>query len=623
MINTTINKLVKIKPIAILISFALLTTIFRWGTSFHVYPEEGINLKNILDLNDIYYFPYILNLIELNFSPTYSENLISEKLLPIPIYSVVIHSIFYFFFKSFSFVIIEFLSLTFFFIILLKIFKELNFSNSFSIFLSVFTFTFIVFIPIILSTLDITFINLDVFSNLYSFRTPRPIITSLYFFFTILLLIKIFKGHNSNNLYLLLGIFLGLNLVSFYYNFVILSLITLFVISQTFFIQKEIISQFVKKNMKILISFLLTISPFLFLSYHAEPDLLERFGVLSLEWNQKKIILFHILSKLFEFQFLVIFILNTSLFYLLIKKNNQYCMRTISIFYLLFLSSVISPILFILLSPTVVEIHNFLNLIVIIGLIVFLIFSIIIFLNFTNFYKKIKSNNFYYLLISLALIIIYNLNYYSTFKEKKNNFLRKDITKLEKFYQENKSNLNNLMSFEPQLQVWWLFHGEKKLTSIDSTMVSLNHSQIEKNFLENLKYLKINQDTFKFILENKKQGWRYENKIVKYFSMYKYLANSLFTFKNSQNFKKVEHDFIKRTPPTRSQQIVLPKEEQLRLLNLYKEIDGTSLSVIDIIILKKDSIIGSNAIIDNNKFCKLNNTKIFNIYINSNKMKCY
>ena len=223
----------------------------------------------------------------------------------------------------------------------------------------------------------------------------------------------------------------------------------------------------------------------------------------------------------------------------------------------------------------------------------------------------------------MALIIIYNLNYYSTFKEKKNNFLREDITKLEKFYQKNKSNLNNLMSFEPQLQVWWLFHGEKKLTSIDSTMVSLNHSQIEKNFLENLKYLKINQDTFKFILENKKQGWRYENKIVKYFSMYKYLANSLFTFKNSQNFKKVEHNFIKRTPPTRSQQIVLPKEEQLRLLNLYKEIYGTSLSEIDIIILKKDSIIGSNAIIDNNKFCKLNNTKIFNIYINSNKMKCY
>jgi len=629
MTKQAICKIIKINPIIILITISSLTILFKWMTSFYIYPEEQLYLKNILDLEDIIYFPYILNLIEFNFSPNYLEGLIADKTIPIPIYSLIIHSIFYFFFKSFTFLIIEFLSLSIFLIILFKIFKELNLSSSFSILLSVFIFTFIQYAPIIFSTLNISsFIHLDVFSNLYSFRVPRPIITSLYFFFSIFLLIKIFKGQGKNNLYIFLGFFLGLSLGSYFYQFMILGLATFFVLLQSFVCQKKkSFFQFIKKNLLVLIPFLITILPFLILSYYAEPDLLKRLGVVSIEWHQKKIILSYIFFKLAEFQFLIIFVLNTLLFIILIIANHHFCKKTISIFYFLFFSSIISPILFLLLSPKNLEFYNFLNWIVIIGLIVFLIFSVLLFLNFANFTKKKKYqknyNDFFFLLITLMLIIFYNLNYLDAFKDKKDNFLREDFVQLEKYYQINRLNLNNLMSFDGRIQVWWLLHGEKKLTTINSSMNSLTNNQVESNFIKNLKYLNIKGDAFNSFLQNKKQGWRYDNKILKYFSWYTYQANSLITFNNSQNFDKIELDFIKKTPLTRSQQIALPKEERDRLIKLYENFDSSFTNEIDIIILKKNSIIESNAVIDKKRFCQLNTTKVFNIYINSKKMKCY
>jgi hypothetical protein len=280
-----------------------------------------------------------------------------------------------------------------------------------------------------------------------------------------------------------------------------------------------------------------------------------------------------------------------------------------------------------LLSPKNLEFYNFLNWIVIIGLIVFLIFSVLLFLNFANFTKKKKYqknyNDFFFLLITLMLIIFYNLNYLDAFKDKKDNFLREDFVQLEKYYQINRLNLNNLMSFDGRIQVWWLLHGEKKLTTIDSSMNSLTNNQVESNFIKNLKYLNIKGDAFNSFLQNKKQGWRYDNKILKYFSWYTYQANSLITFNNSQNFDKIELDFIKKTPLTRSQQIALPKEERDRLIKLYENFDSSFTNEIDIIILKKNSIIESNAVIDKKRFCQLNTTKVFNIYINSKKMKCY
>ena len=44
----------------------------------------------------------------------------------------------------------------------------------------------------------------------------------------------------------------------------------------------------------------------------------------------------------------------------------------------------------------------------------------------------------------------------------------------------------------------------------------------------------------------------------------------MITFNASNNFDKNVLNHIKKTPPTRNQQIVIPKDEQIRLSNLYK-----------------------------------------------------
>ena len=89
--NNFLKRIIKINPLIILLILSFGTIFFKWMSSFYIYPEEGINLKNILDLEDTLYFPFILNLTELNFTPEYIDNTEIEKLLPFPFYSIMIH----------------------------------------------------------------------------------------------------------------------------------------------------------------------------------------------------------------------------------------------------------------------------------------------------------------------------------------------------------------------------------------------------------------------------------------------------------------------------------------------------------------------------------------------------
>ena len=626
--NNFLKRIIKINPLIILLILSFGTIFFKWVSSFYIYPEEGINLKNILDLEDTLYFPFILNLTELNFTPEYIDNTEIEKLLPFPFYSIMIHSLFYIFFKDFTFLIIEFLSLSLFLIILFKIFKELKLSAHLSISLSVFIFLFSGIASNIFTQLNISSINSDVFYNLYSFRVPRPIITSLYFFFNIFLLIKIFKSNKKkdNILYILLGLFLGLNLGSYYYLFIVLGLSTLYVLYIKFIFKKKYFFELFQKIKFILFPFLIIATPFLLSAYLSEPDFMERIGVMELNWVQKKIILKYLFSKISGFHFIVFFILNTFFFIYLKKNNYNLCNKTLSILYSLFISSIISPFIFIAFSPSVVEIYHFLNWIVIIAIIIFILFVFIYLLGLFQYFKKKSLNNKYYenlflFLCTIILIIFFNLNYLSKFKVKNINF-REDMKVLNNFFKSNKSNLNTLMTFNAKIQTWWLFNGKNKLTTVDSSLLALTNNQLELNFVKNLKYLKISDDIFNLILKNSKQGWRYYNENLRYLSWYKYQANSMITFNASNNFDKNILNDIKETPPTRSQQIVIPKDEQIRLSNLYKNDYESFNDEVDIIILNKNSIIGSNASTDKNKFCKLNPTKQLDIYIKIIKAKC-
>ena len=164
----------------LLISILLVSS--KWIISY-LFFDESIDLRIINDVTDSAYFPLIKSFSELNFNPSYSENLHELKLISFPIFSLFINSIFFKLFGSYSFIILEYICVFLFILIFYFIFTKLNFSKNSSITCSLFLFI----LPTILSDLafldnkmlNITSLNFNTFYNL---RFPRPIITNLFLY---------------------------------------------------------------------------------------------------------------------------------------------------------------------------------------------------------------------------------------------------------------------------------------------------------------------------------------------------------------------------------------------------------------------------------------------------------
>ena len=189
------------------IIFLLISTVtvisLKWLISYLFFPSEPLLSKVIFDLEDHLYFPLILNLSNFNFSPDYLVNYSPDKIIPFPIYSLIIHATIYSIFNEYSFIIVEYFSLFLFLYILFKIFNELNINIYFSIVFALGVFLLPEFF-IYFKYSGINLINFDIIQSLYSFRIPRPIISNIYFFWGLLLAIYYYKYKNKNYLYILI-----------------------------------------------------------------------------------------------------------------------------------------------------------------------------------------------------------------------------------------------------------------------------------------------------------------------------------------------------------------------------------------------------------------------------------
>ena len=186
----------------------------------------------------------------------------------------------------------------------------------------------------------------------------------------------------------------------------------------------------------------------------------------------------------------------------------------------------------------------------------------------------------------------------------------------------NYKNLDSILTFNTKIQAWWLLLGKKKLSTIESIATPLKTADLELNFIDNLKFLNISEKNFNNLISNKKAGWRYDNKYIKYFSFYKYQANSLITYNKSENFKDEVLIFIKNSSPLFTQQIAVPKEEIKRLNNLFNDTHGLFFKKPDIIITEKNTLITKYSSVNLNNYCKLTKPKYLNIYLNLKKVNC-
>ena len=625
------NKKQKVYPIIYLLISAITIISLKWLISFLIFPSEPLLSKIIFDLEDHLYFPLILNLSNFDFNPNYLTNYIPNKIIPFPIYSLIIHSAIYSIINEYSFIIVEYFSFFLFLYILFKIFNELNINIYFSIIFALCVFLLPEFF-IYFKHSGINLINYDIIQTLYSFRIPRPLISNIYFFWGLLLAIYYNKYKNKNYFYILVGINLALNFGSVYYNFVVLSILFFILfLNKILKNNKDYFLFLIKKIFIIIISFCLFSLPFIIILFFSEKDYSIQMGTLYPSILQKKILLNYLLSHFLSLKFLLFTFVNTIFLFILLTKQTFFCKKTVTVLYLFFVSTCVSPILFVLFSPAASELFHFIDLIVAIGILLLFVFIILIFAttfikNVTNYkyYDFVSRSNFNFLSVILLLSIIFNFNYYLNYKNKTNSDFRKDINIIHNYLNQNDNyqKLNSILTFNSKIQVWWLYSGKKKLSTIGASLTALKIKDLELSFIDNLKFLKISEKNFNNLIANKKMGYRYNNQYIKYFSGLKYEANSLRTYNNSQNFKNDVLKYINNSSPLKNHQIVVPEEELKRLGSLFNNTHNLNFENPDIIILEKNSLITKYSSIDLNSYCKLKNTRYLNIYLSSKKINC-
>ena len=394
---------------------SLLLFLSKWFFSFYFNFEENFITKIIFDLRDWQYFTLIYNFSNLDFNPSYDPELLNLKYIPIPINSVIFHSIFLKIFNLYGFLIIEFIFILLFFYILIKFFGKLGVNNFESIFLTLFIFC----IPSIIDILGLyKFTYVSALKEFYNLRVPRPLVTQIYFLLFLLLLIIKNKNEKFKFWELsVIGILFSSMWGSLYYNLAIsgISFAIYYFYINNFQISK--VSYYIQDAVIVIIFFIIFSVPLIIILLNTEPNYLARVGFIDLDIDKKIIILKHFFNKLFSLEFLLVFFILT-VFYFYLKKKEIYRKEGVNLLYIIFLSSFIGPIVFVILSPTIIEIFHFMNLLVAISFFVLMVF---IFLTFFNLIKNISINKYILTLAMGLMIVFYTSNNY--IKMKNNSFL--------------------------------------------------------------------------------------------------------------------------------------------------------------------------------------------------------
>lgn len=581
-----INKLKKFN--IIYISFFLI--VIKWFFSFYFFHEE-IDVKIIFEsvTDGKYYYPYIKYLSDLNFNASFDPTVENLKIIPIPISSLLLHSISLKFLNFYSFIFLEFLFLSIFIFLIYKI-NRFIFSKKISLFFSL----LILITPTLINS---SFFNelqyLKIFSdNLYSFRVPRPMVSNLFLFGFIYLVLKIYiKNKHTLKNFSLIGLTMGLSLSSFYYHFFLESLVLILflILKYKSSVFKNIVLQ-LKYYIYLVFTFIITSSPFLINLYFHEEDFNNRLCVYDLNFEYKQTLLNFYLKQYAEIGFILIF-LTIIFFTILLNFKDNKNKKFINIFCILFISSVFNPILFILISNKACVFYHFNNLIIVTGILYFIFLTFIYLEKFLKTIKIVKYGQ----ILNICLISFLCINFYlSSFNNFKNtnyknsrqefNIITKKIKNIDKI-----KNIS-ILSFDTDFMIWAIMNNVKYLTLINGLFSSKKDEMIEKDIFSAFKILGLDLDNFnKFIdNENDKSDWRYLNLNISTFFFYKYQANSMVVFKKMFQFTEDELKFIKKSSPILHQQSIIPKLELQRLRNEFENFNYSGVKP-NILILNKNN----------------------------------
>ena len=595
---------------------ALFTLSIKW-----VLPilEGEINLNSLVlfNLEDTQYFPIIYSLSEFNFAPTYIDIIDSKKIIGFPLLGALIHSVFFKFIGIYAFIFLEYIFQIIFLIILFKvilnIFEE-DYKKS---------FYFLIYLLLANSLLGVFSIYLDsnIFKNLYHLfdnnfgtRYPRPLITGILIFLALYLILdfkkQLFKSFE--NIYVIkISIVLGLLLNTFFYYFVIFS----FLLSIIFLtnINKNIFLKILLKRLSLFVLvFLIFVTPFVLQNIYSEPDYSIRIGLIEISNEKRFFLITYLLKKLLSFEFFPFLLFAFLSFYYTNNYSRKY-VKKLNIFFYLIISSILSTIIFISLSPSIISVYHFADIIL---FSLALYFSLIL---FTATYEFINTKKFSNILFSDSAIIVFFVIFllfdglYSIKEHEKKKELIKEADKLEIFLVDEGLNNTNLKLFTNDriASNFWLLNGNNNLLISDGFTNSLKNSQIEYNYINSLKYFGFSEKKFKNFISFGKSEVR-NNFFLRLF-IYRYQANSLYTYSDKKQYTSDFHDVITNTSPFRAQNQIIPEDEKRRLLDLFTnhkvDIDLTA----DYIIINY-SLISEYFEILNNEYTEIFSTKNYKVY---------
>ena len=606
---------IKINDYKVILAFiAFFLFISKWALAFIYFPFEDINLKIIFEIQDSLYLPLIKTLSNFDLNPSYSLDESNLNIIPFPYGSLILFSIFLKIFGSYSFIFIEYFGIFMFLIIFFQILTRIGLDKLNAILFS----TFLFILPIIFKNfadIQIHFfelLNLN-FQTFYSLRIPRPLVSNLFLFSFILLLIHLKKDQKfnfSNSLFL--GLILGFTLNSFFYFF--LFEIFCYIIFLFFYYEKKLFFH-IFKNLKFYLSSIIVFSLFLFIFIvqitYGEIDYSHRIGLINIDEEKKIIIINYLLAFFLEKEFVALFAINLLIFYFLRKNNKE---NSLLIFYYLFLSTIFSTIIFIVFSNKGIDYYHFFNWILTSGALFIILFLIHVYSNFFN-----NLNIKYYKIISIffivTLIFYFNINFLinSNINSENRNAYGKIITEFKKIKEPDILE-QEILTFDKTLFIWLVLNNYKNFSLVPQTFwTPKKNSHVENNLISSFKFLNLDEKDFLLFFKNEKSGWRIKNPNVENFFDRLYMANKLKTFNNSLDFDQSILKMIKNTSPIITHQLAIPNDEFSRLANKFKNFDEEIFP--KIILLNTSRKIINNHNINRDKYCNYVQIKNYVIYL--------
>ena len=606
--NKNINKI-------LILSISLFLS--KWIFSFYFF-NENLSVRIIFEsvADGHYWYPYTKYLAFFEFNNSFDPYIKNLKSIPLPVGSLIFHAIFFKIFNFAGIIIMEFIGIFVFLIIFYKIFSHF-FSENESIFLSLFFFI-IPAIIVITNLGSFPYLNL-LQTEFFSLRVHRPLASSLYLFLFIYLLV--FMDNTiifEKKRLAVLGLILGFSFSSFYYFFIIEFLAFLFFLIYKYKLKiaNELFSNYKYILISILI-FLITISPFIINLIFHESDNTERAALFALNIEKKSKLINYYFNEYIKLKFLFILFLSILCVYFSNKKIVNYA-KLVNIFFIIFLSTIISPTFFILISPKSGLLYHFNNAIFVWAFIFFTVFSIVLIKHYLKLNLKLLLTN----ILIFLLISIYYLNLYYEKKENFNNQVYKD-RRIE-FQKVTKNLINSknifskdisLLTFDNELMIWAILNEIEYLSLINGMWAPKTNDMIENDLIKNFKFLNLNEKDFINYLKNEKRGWRYYNPNVGIFFAARYMANSLNTFKGSKNFEPNVKTFILSSSPMYSQQSAIPNEEFDRLQRKFMKYKLTNFKKPEMIVLEKLNPITKKIKIEKENYCKLYDGNIYVLYL--------